>query len=178
MCRNFYLGNLASVYKLKIILNMTTECYVCYEPCVDKAPCLCKTLYVHPSCLTILRLYENKECGVCKTPFDDSDVVVDKPDHIDLPDPPYLCYCLCVALRCGDFYISDNDLAFDTLRILLYLIFVYLLLSIFAPWITPNMIVFVFIYIFILIFYNIIFHMIKKREHMRRLQELHEQLEV
>ena len=24
-----------------------TECYVCYEPCDNPAPCLCKTLYVH-----------------------------------------------------------------------------------------------------------------------------------
>ena len=66
---------------------MSTECYVCYEPCIDKAPCLCKTLYVHPSCITILRMYGNKECGVCKTPFDDTDIVdlvLDAPP----PSPP------------------------------------------------------------------------------------------
>jgi len=45
------------------------ECYVCYEPCNDPAPCKCKTVFVHPSCITMMKLYDQKECGMCKTPY-------------------------------------------------------------------------------------------------------------
>ena len=173
---------------------MSTECYVCYEPCIDKAPCLCKTLYVHPSCITILRMYGNKECGVCKTPFDDTDIVdlvlaapppspplppreIEEP-YTGPPDPPYLCLFLCVSIRCGRYRTTETDLACDTLRILAYLLFVYFLLSIFAPWVRPNFLIFILVYMFIIGVYNIINHIIRKRDHRRRLQELREPMEV
>ena len=40
------------------------ECYVCYEPCSTPAQCKCKTLFVHSSCITIMKMYGKTECGI------------------------------------------------------------------------------------------------------------------
>lgn len=45
------------------------SCYVCFEQCSEKSPCVCKNMYLHPDCLEILRLYHYKECKVCKTEY-------------------------------------------------------------------------------------------------------------
>lgn len=52
------------------------ECYVCLEPCTTPAPCLCKSLYLHKDCQMIMRLYEQKHCGICKTPYEEK---IEKP---------------------------------------------------------------------------------------------------
>lgn len=48
-----------------------SECYVCLEPCTTPAPCLCKNLYLHDNCQMIMRLYEQKHCGICKTVYEE-----------------------------------------------------------------------------------------------------------
>ena len=118
-----------------------TECYVCYEPCKEPAPCLCKTLYIHDTCLTILRMYGNTQCGVCKTEFDNSvpvDQVLDIPptpplppreidsddedeDEEELRRPPCICFFICVHFRCCKYKVTDADLACDSLRMMLFL---------------------------------------------------------
>lgn len=47
-----------------------SECYVCLEPCLTPAPCVCKNLYLHEDCQMIMRLYEQNHCGICKTPYE------------------------------------------------------------------------------------------------------------
>tara|TARA_Y100000389_G_C17253350_1_gene409247 strand:- start:71 stop:547 length:477 start_codon:yes stop_codon:yes gene_type:complete len=53
------------------IINITpSECYICYEECLDLSPCDCKTLYLHKKCLITLT-NKNKQiiCKICKKEY-------------------------------------------------------------------------------------------------------------
>lgn len=146
-----------------------TECYVCYESCKEPAPCLCKTLYIHDSCLTILRMYGNTKCGVCKTEFDNSvpvDQVLDipPPREIDLDDededeevlklPPCICYFICVNFRCCKYRVTDTDIACDSLRIMLFLFAAFIGINIYSDTLIPDFFVFVVVSMFVMGCYN------------------------
>lgn len=90
-----------------------SECYVCYEPCTDHAPCKCKTLFVHPSCILIMQLYGQKECGVCKTPY-----VEPQTEIVEEEWNPPPCWCLCIPtpLRSHVYDTNEVDSAFDIVR--------------------------------------------------------------
>lgn len=96
------------------------ECYVCYEPCETLAECKCKTLYVHSSCIAIMRLYGKTECGVCKEPYP----TISQPlelfeDEIefDLEPPPCYCYVFPTSLR-PEYETTECDKFMDLLRML------------------------------------------------------------
>lgn len=95
-----------------------TECYVCYEPCTDPAPCKCKTLYVHPSCILIMQLYGQRECGVCKTPYSTENSMEFMEEEIEAPVshlPP--CCCVCIPTPCRSmYYVSEYDEFLDIFR--------------------------------------------------------------
>ena len=85
------------------------ECYVCYEPCNDKAPCKCKTAFVHPSCITMMKLYDQHECGVCQTPY------VELVEPEEWKTPPILCLFVPTVFRpCYD--SNDVDRIVDIFR--------------------------------------------------------------
>lgn len=97
-----------------MFINMT-ECYVCYEPCTDPAPCKCKTLYVHPSCILIMQLYGQRECGVCKTPYSTENSMEFMEPDLKPQNPP--CYCMCVPTPCRTMYhVSEYDKYLDIFR--------------------------------------------------------------
>lgn len=151
-----------------------TECYVCYEPCKEEAPCLCKTLYIHDTCLTILRMYGNTHCGVCKTEFDNSvpvDQVLDMPptpplppreidsddedeDEEELRRPPCICYFICVHFRCCKYKVTDADLACDSLRMMLFLFAIFVAINIYSDTLIPDFFVFVVVSMFAMGCYN------------------------
>lgn len=89
-----------------------TECYVCYEPCTDPAPCKCKTLYVHPSCILIMQLYDQKACGVCKTPYEEVPTQTIK----EWKPPPWWCCCIPTPIRSHIYDTNEVDNAFDIIR--------------------------------------------------------------
>ena len=100
-----------------------TECYVCYDPCDEPAPCLCKTMYVHPSCILIMKMYGKTECGVCKTPYPGPTVepIPEEnfmPDVIEEPLPPTPCWCILVPTfyRLGLYRVTEGDKLFDIIR--------------------------------------------------------------
>lgn len=142
-----------------------TECYVCYDSCKEPAPCLCKTLYIHDTCLTILRMYGNTECGVCKTKFDNSvpvDQVLDIPptpplpprDDEELKPPPCICYFICVNFRCCKYRITEADLACDSLRIMLFLFTVFVCINIYSATLITDFFIFAAVSMFALGCYN------------------------
>jgi len=46
-----------------------SECYICFEPCVEKSPCSCGTS-VHNECLaTFLEISGNIVCTICTDEF-------------------------------------------------------------------------------------------------------------
>jgi len=159
-----------------------TECYVCYEPCKNPAPCLCKTMYVHETCITILRMYGKTECGICRTSFDNSvpvDMVLDIPppapplpprilsddedeDSLEeqptLRRPPFLCYFLCVPCRCGNYLVTEADVACDSLRILLALFTAYIFISLYSSTIIPDFFLFAVIAMMVLGVCNALSH--------------------
>ena len=95
-----------------------TECYVCYETCTDPAPCKCKTLYVHPSCILIMQLYGQSECGVCKTPYSTENSMEFMEEEIEPPNlqsPPCCCICVPTPFR-QSYYISEYDQFLDIFR--------------------------------------------------------------
>ena len=159
-----------------------TECYVCYEPCIEPTPCLCKTLYIHDSCLTILRMYGNTQCGVCKTQFDNSvpvDQVLDippsppsppaSPEPLDVPDlkrPPCICYLICVKFRCGKYLVTETDLACDSLRMMLFLFTVFICISIYSESLIPDFFLYVTVTMFALGCYNAL---LSRRQTRRRM---------
>lgn len=149
-----------------------TECYVCYESCKEPAPCLCKTLYIHDTCLTILRMYGNTQCGVCRTEFDNSvpvDQVLDIPPTPPLPPreidsddedeealklPPCICYFICVNFRCCKYRVTDSDLACDSLRIMLFLFAIFISVNIYSDSLLPDFFIFVVVSMFAMGCYN------------------------
>lgn len=96
------------------------ECYVCYEPCETLAECKCKTLYVHSSCITIMRLYGKTECGVCKEPYPTLSQPLELFEDeiiIERDPPPCYCYVFPTALR-PEYKITDCDQFMDLIRTL------------------------------------------------------------
>lgn len=84
------------------------ECYVCYEPCNDRAPCKCN-LYVHPSCITMMKLYDQEHCGVCETPYEE----LFEPKRWN--PPPFACLLIPAIFRpCYD--TNDIDRIVDVFR--------------------------------------------------------------
>lgn len=161
-----------------------TECYVCYESCKEPAPCLCKTLYIHDTCLTILRMYGNTQCGVCRTEFDNSvpvDQVLDIPPTPPLPPreidsddedeealklPPCICYFICVNFRCCKYKVTDSDLACDSLRIMLFLFAIFIGVNIYSDSLLPDFFVFVVVSMFAMGCYNALMSRRSTRRHM------------
>ena len=159
-----------------------TECYVCYESCKEPTPCLCKTLYIHDTCLTILRMYGNTECGVCKTAFDNSvpvDQVLDippplPPREIDSDDeeydevlkrPPCICYFICVHFRCCKYRVTDADLACDSLRMMLFLFAIFIGINIYSDTLIPDFFIFVVVSMFAMGCYNALMNRRATRRH-------------
>ena len=159
-----------------------TECYVCYEPCKTLSPCLCKTLYVHDTCITILRMYGNTECGICKTAFDNSipvDRVIDVPpppplppryddsdsdeEDDELPAPPCLCYFICVPIRCDKYKVTETDLACDSLRVLISMFSSLVIIGLYSSTFVPDFFVFVVVSMFVLGCCNALSHKRSRR---------------
>lgn len=101
-----------------------TECYVCYEPCSEAAPCKCKTMYVHPSCVEMMKIYGKESCGVCGTPYE-----CETPYEEIEPEwnpPPFVCLIVPTFLRkCYD--SNDIDQIIDIFR---FVVFFAIVLSI------------------------------------------------
>jgi hypothetical protein len=102
------------------------ECYVCYEPCDTLAECKCKTLYVHSSCVTIMRLYGKNECGVCKEPYPPLSQPLElfEDELFDLESPPCYCYIFPTALR-PEYDVTDCDQFIDLFRILIVIVGIF-----------------------------------------------------
>lgn len=46
-----------------------SECYICFEPCLEKSPCSCGTS-VHNECLVkFLKISDNLICTICTDEF-------------------------------------------------------------------------------------------------------------
>ena len=107
-----------------------TECYVCYESCDDLAPCLCKTMYVHPSCIVIMKMYGKTECGVCKTPYpgpqvepiceEDPNFMPDIIEENGYPPTPCLCFIMPTFYRIGMYRVTEYDKLLDIIRYMLF----------------------------------------------------------
>lgn len=105
-----------------------TECYVCYEPCDTLASCKCKTLYVHDSCIAIMRLYGKESCGVCKEPYP----LIERPLELKEPDEdehyiPCCFYILPTACRQED-DLSTWDKFLDLVRYMIVMLFFFWLI--------------------------------------------------
>ena len=86
-----------------------SECYVCYEPCETLSECLCKGLYIHPSCLEMMKIYGKEVCGVCRTPFPE--------EEIEWNVAPCYCLFLPTCFRPIEYDYTEQDRAFDIVRI-------------------------------------------------------------
>lgn len=85
------------------------ECYVCYDDCETRSNCLCKELYVHPSCVEMMKIYGKTGCGVCKQPFPE--------EEIEWNAPPVLCLCLPTCFRPLKYDYNEDDRVFDIIRV-------------------------------------------------------------
>lgn len=105
-----------------------SECYVCYDPCDTLAPCLCKTMHVHPSCITIMKLYGKTECGICRTPYPGPPVeFIPEMDPTEegtniRDDPPCLCFIVPTLYRRELYHASEMDKFMDIFRYLVFFI--------------------------------------------------------
>ena len=106
-------------------------------------------------------MYGNTECGICKTAFDNSvpvDKVLDIPRYEEdsdeedeiLQSPPCICYLLCVPLRCGQYKVTESDLACDSLRVLLTMFVSFVMVGLYSTTFVPDFFVFVVISMFVL----------------------------
>jgi hypothetical protein len=100
-----------------------SECYVCYDPCDNPAPCLCKTMHVHPSCMIIMKMYGQTECGVCKTPYPGPPVelIEEIPPEFEEEEeemltPPCMCFIVPTHYRGDMYHASELDKLMDLLR--------------------------------------------------------------
>ncbi len=112
-----------------------TECYVCYDPCTTPAPCLCKTLHVHPSCILIMRIYGKTECGICKTPYlgPPVELVEELPQEEEVVETqPWCCFIIPTQFRDST---SETDNFVDIVR---YVVLFVIILIIFHVIINPN----------------------------------------
>ncbi len=89
------------------------ECYVCYEPCSTPAQCKCKNLYVHSSCITIMKIYGKDRCTICKEPYHGVQYVT---EEVVLPLAPRYCFFIPTLLRCGNYRMESTDIIMDPLR--------------------------------------------------------------
>lgn len=92
------------------------ECYVCYEPCETPSECLCKGLYIHPSCLEMMKIYGKECCGVCKTPFPETEQ-----EYEWNPTP---CYWLILPTCCRPLKYdnTEEDRTFDIVRLCFFFV--------------------------------------------------------
>lgn len=116
------------------------ECYVCYEPCDTLASCKCKTLYVHDSCIAIMRLYGKEHCGVCKEPYP----AIERPLELMEPDEyedeyyrPCCFYFLPTTCRPGE-DLSNLDKCLDVVRYLIVMLFFFWIMFGFSLYLPPN----------------------------------------
>jgi hypothetical protein len=99
-----------------------SECYVCYEPCDTPAPCLCKTMHVHPSCILIMKMYGRQECGICRTPYPGPPVELieeippEFEEEAELITPPCMCCIVPTQYRRDIYYTSECDKCMDIFR--------------------------------------------------------------
>lgn len=110
------------------------ECYVCYEPCQTLANCKCKTLYVHTSCITIMRLYGKTECGICKEPYPEISrplELFDTEDDIEYDVLPCCCYIIPTMFR-SEYLTSDCDKCMDIFRFLTFITAIFVLWFLFS----------------------------------------------
>jgi len=115
------------------------ECYVCYEPCSTPAQCKCKTLYVHSSCITIMKLYGKKECGICKEPYGGTEYVTEEDLGSRLSSPPRYCFLIPTPLRWGNYLVDSSDIVMDPLRfVVLAIVFVLIRRAILNDWMEAN----------------------------------------
>jgi hypothetical protein len=104
---------------------MDQECYVCYELCDTPAQCNCKTLYVHGSCITIMKLYGKTECGICKEPYIQEEVEEWDDEWNSAP-----CCWLIVPtdLRPGQYDVNALDKLCDIVRYMIVAVCLMLLI--------------------------------------------------
>ena len=98
-----------------------TECYVCLEPCTTSAPCLCKNLYLHANCQMIMRMYEQKHCGICKTPYETKQKVKGVRRRYVI-----LCNLLTASLSLAVFHMFTGEafsLEYDSVPFVVFLCF-------------------------------------------------------
>lgn len=73
------------------------ECYICLEETFFQSPCKCTNLPLCENCLEKLRIYNYKECKVCKEkyPLREEEVIDIKIEEIQRPTvhryTPYCC---------------------------------------------------------------------------------------
>ncbi len=96
------------------------ECYVCYEPCETPSECLCKDLYIHPSCLEMMKIYGKEKCGVCKTPFPETD------EEYEWNPAPCCWLFVPTCFRPLEYDYTEQDRTFDIVRTCLVFICVLL----------------------------------------------------
>ncbi len=148
------------------------ECYVCYEPCDTLADCKCKTLYVHSSCIAIMRLYGKNECGVCKEPYP----TISRPlelieeDFIREP-PPLCCYMIPTQLR-PEYTVTDCDQCLDCFRVIFFIVIIFLLYLSLTNFKSED-----FMAPFVICFLSIMLCCFVAEQRARRLHRMQDQLE-
>jgi len=155
-----------------------TECYVCLEPCTEPAPCACKTMFVHPSCVTIMRMYGQTSCGMCRTPYlgppvdqieEDIEEDVQEVEDDEWKPAPCLCYVIPTPIRSQQYDVSDFDKLMDIFRYCFIVIFILMILH-FAdnqPRVDlgSDLVPFMFLFMFIILFCNMIGQRLQTRPH-------------
>jgi len=90
------------------------ECYICLEYTDQTSPCKCTSRFLCENCLLKLKLYDYKQCTVCKDAFPiNDDEIID----IDLLviDPPSDCTCKPICCRRGAARRDPKYCGLDTL---------------------------------------------------------------
>ena len=154
-----------------------TECYVCYEPCDTLANCKCKTLYVHDSCITIMRLYGKTHCGVCREPYPRIEIPLELIEEEESEQFPCCCYMVPTAFRGS---ISNIDKCLDVVRYLIIMIFLTWVIFGFSLYLPPNTLSAAVTIMFVVIICCcfVLEQQIRQQQHSLYLQTRHETMDV
>lgn len=92
------------------------ECYICLEFTDQNSPCKCIGLHLCENCLLKLKLYNYKECTLCRDVFPiHEDEIIDIELFVNGLDPPSDCTCKPICCRRGAARRDPKYCGLDTL---------------------------------------------------------------